>query len=327
MQNKSIEKLKVLFFGMGSIGKKHARIIKENFNFDIYAYRTKKGQEKDNLKIKEFMDIEDAFSIQPDIAFITNPTFLHIQTAIECTKRNIDLFIEKPLSHSFENVIELESEIKKRNIFTYIAYNLRFHPVITNLKKEISTIKEKPIYFKNICSTYLPSWRSNQDYSKSYSAKKESGGGVILDLSHEFDYIKFLFGEIKSIKGYYDKVSNLKIDSEDVLEAQLILNSGLKGNLHLDYFSQKNERRIQIYYNDKYLEGDLIKNNIKIIKENGKEKIIKYRCNIDDTYYKQIQYFFQHYLKKDYNISNNFSDALITFKKIMQFKNEYSNTK
>ncbi len=321
MQEKILEKLRLLFFGIGSIGKKHINIIKENYDFEIYAYRTNKGQEKNGLNIEEFTCLDDAFSIKPDVAFITNPTFLHIPTALECAKRNIDLFIEKPLSHSIENAYELESEIKKRNLFTYVAYNLRFHQVITNLKDIISAKKEKPIFFKIVCSSYLPNWRLNQNYSNSYSAKKELGGGVSLDLSHEFDYISYLFGEIKSISGYCDKISDLEIESEDIIEAQIRFDSDLKGNLHLDYFSLNSERIIQIYYNDEYLEGNLLKNSIKVIEKNGKERSINYQCNIDDTYKLQMQYFFKQYLKKNHNIMNNFSEALKTFNKIMEFKN------
>ena len=81
--------MKILFFGLGSIGNRHAKIIKDNFGFELYGYRTEKGQEKKDLLLHEFRDIESAFSIRPDVAFITNPTFLHVPTALECAKRNI----------------------------------------------------------------------------------------------------------------------------------------------------------------------------------------------------------------------------------------------
>jgi predicted dehydrogenase len=314
------KKLKVLFFGLGSIGEKHARIIKNNYEFELYAFRTKKGQEKNRLKIKEFYNLDEAFSIKPDIAFITNPTYLHMETSLACAKRNIALFIEKPISNSLEKTDIFEKEIKKRNLFSYVAYNIRFHPVISNLV-EILANREKPIFFRAICSSYLPNWRKNQDYSKSYSAKKEFGGGVILDLSHEFDYINWLFGEIKNISGFYGKISDLKINSEDILNAKISCKSGVKGSLHLDYFSHNVERRIQIYYNNSYIEGDMIKNTIKILQDK-KEKTIKYKCHKDSTYKKQLNYFFKNYQNGNYNVMNNFSEALKTFKKIMEFKKE-----
>ena len=326
MDTEKSSRKKILFFGLGSIGKRYAKIIKDNFDFELYAYRTEKGQEKNDLNIKEFNKLEEAFSIKPDVAFITNPTFLHASTALECTKRNVPLFIEKPISHSLENLDELEKEIKKRSLFTYVAYNMRFHPVITHLK-DMTSEKEKPIYFRVSCSSYLPNWRPEQDYSKSYSAKKGLGGGVVLDLSHEIDYITWLFGEIKDIDGYCGKISNLEIDSEDILDAQITCNSNIKGNLHLDCFSRNKERKIQIYYNDKYIEGDLLKNTIKIIMKSGKEETIHYPCNLDDTYRDQIEYFFEQYYNKNLNIMNNFSEALKTFKKIMDFKNEIKEKK
>jgi len=312
--------MKILFFGLGSIGKKHARILKDTFDFELYAFRTRNGQETNDLDIHEFKKFDEAFSIKPDVAFITNPTSLHASTALECAKRNIALFIEKPISHSLENLKELEKEIKNRKLLSYVAYNLRFHPVIIQLKEMISE-KHKPIYFRVSCCSYLPNWRPNQDYTKSYSSKKEYGGGVVLDLSHEFDYINWLFGEIKEIKGFCGKVSNLKINSEDILDANVTCKS-IHGSLHLDYFTYNDERKIRIYFNDEYIEGDLIGNTIKIIGKKAEEKIIHKKCNPDDIYKKQIEYFFEQYYENNINMMNNFSEALKTFKTIMNFKDD-----
>lgn len=322
MQKSLAKPLKLLFFGLGSIGIKHATILTEKFNVNVYALRTNKGQEKHNLPIHEFNNIEEAFSIQPDIAFVTNPTYLHVPTALECARRNISLFIEKPLSHSLEKLNELDKEIKKRKLFTYVAYNMRFHPIITYFKKNISN-GEQPIYFRIICSSYLPSWRPKQHYENSYSAQKKYGGGVTLDLSHEFDYIAWLFGGLQQITGYCGKVSNLHINSEDITEAQITCPQNLHGSLHLDYLSLSNERKIQLYYNTKYLEGDLLKNTVTIIKKNKKPQIIKYENSPDDMYVKQLQYFIEQYNNKNLQNMNNFSEALKTYRKIMEFKKKY----
>jgi predicted dehydrogenase len=320
MQQNPSKKLKILFFGLGSIGKRHATILNNQFNVELFAFRTKKGQEKNNLPIQEFTSLNDALAVQPDIAFITNPTNLHVPTAIQCAKRNLALFIEKPLSHSLGHLDELEKEIRKRKLFTYVAYNMRFHPVIQSLKTMISP-DEHPIYFRVICSSYLPNWRPNQHYEKSYSAKKELGGGVTLDLSHEFDYISWLFGELKNITGYCGKISNLKISSEDVAETQITCKPNTKGSLHLDYFSLNNERKIQLYYNTKYVEADLLQNTITIIEDNKKPNIKRFQTTMEFTYIEQLLYFFEQYKMNNLQHMNNFSEALKTFKKIMEFKN------
>ena len=321
MKGRKTRQLKIVFFGLGSIGKKHAKIIRDNYNFELFAYRTNRGQEKNTLNIPEYTNLEEIFALKPDIAFITNPTFLHTDTALECTKRNISLFIEKPISHNLKNTEELEKEIKKRNLFSYVAYNMRFHPVITQLKKILSEEKQN-INFNVVCRSYLPDWRPKQDYTKSYSAIKEMGGGVLLDLSHEFDYINWLFGDIQKIDGECGKKSSLNVDTEDFVDAKITCKHNIKGNLHLDFFTKEKERKIKIFLDNKTFEGDLINNTIKII-ENGKEKTIKTDKTTEDTYKMQIDYFFRQYLNKEYNNMNNFSEALITFKKIMDFKEKH----
>ena len=74
---------------------------------------------------------------------------------------------------------------------------MRFHPVIQYLKKEIG--KRKINFISINLSSYLPNWRKNIDYKKSNSAKKIFGGGLLLELSHELDYIRWIFGNIKLI--------------------------------------------------------------------------------------------------------------------------------
>ena len=138
MINPKMKKFKIAFFGLGSIGKKHAKIIMENYDFELIAYRTRKGQEKNKLEIMEFETYDEIFSQKPDIAFITNPTFLHAETALKCVKNDIALFIEKPISHNLKNLDQLEKEIAKRKIYSYIAYHLRFHPVLINPEQDNS---------------------------------------------------------------------------------------------------------------------------------------------------------------------------------------------
>ena len=106
MQDKKNQKT-IIFFGMGSIGNKHARILKKYYSNNLVTYKSNKGQEKNDLDIRELYNLQDAFDLKPDIAFITNPTYLHIETAYKCAKENIHLFIEKPISHNLKNVDNL----------------------------------------------------------------------------------------------------------------------------------------------------------------------------------------------------------------------------
>lgn len=311
--------MKIIFFGLGSVGSRHAKILLENFDYDIFAFRTKKGGQKEhNLsKIKEIHSWDEAEEIKPDVAFITNPTFLHIDMAIRCAKSDIKLFIEKPIGHSLEGLDSLLDEAGKKDLVSYVAYNLRFHPVIKYLKQYLNA---KRVYHASVYnSSYLPNWRSDQDYRVSYSASANQGGGVILDLSHEFDYIEYLFGSIRDIKGRFGKTSSLEVDCEDFLDAG-VKAENTEVNLHLDFLSFHAERTIKIDYEGGFILADLLSSRIKLVE--GKTHFLKsFKADIDDTYKEQAKYFFENV--NNSKMMNNLAEASMLFRKILEFKGNF----
>ena len=67
-----------------------------------------------------------------------------------------------------------------------------------------------------ICSSYLPDWRPGVDYRTVYSAHKALGGGVTIDLIHEWDYLVDLFGVPQKLYNFKGTYSDLEIDSDDL---------------------------------------------------------------------------------------------------------------
>ena len=91
--------------------------------------------------------------------------------------------------------------------------------------------------------SYLPDWRPKQDYLKSVSARKELGGGVLLELSHELDYIRWLFGPIGSLTAVLHNSDTLGIEVEDGADIILKNTKGLPISVHLDFNSRSSRRR------------------------------------------------------------------------------------
>jgi len=307
---------KVIIFGLGSIGRRHAKILSDDFRCVLFAYRSGKRPGRNDLGIEEVRDWVEVERLKPEVALITNPTALHIRTAIRCALLGMHLFIEKPLSHELKDIDMLESICRRKKLTCYTAYCLRFHPVIKKIRE---LIKDKDIYHARvICSSYLPDWRPGQDFRKSYSASRNKGGGVLLDLSHELDYIEFLFGEINKIEGICGRASALTRDSEDFADMVLALNSGVRANLHLDIFSRVDERTIKVDFNGGYIKGDLIKGTVDYI-SHGKKRIFKSKPNRDKYLKEQIKYFFDNIGKK--KIMNGLQESRRLLAKILEFKN------
>lgn len=305
--------MKIVIFGMGSIGKRHSRILLNDFDHEIYALRSGRGGEVSETRIKEIRDFGELAEIRPEIAFITNPTHLHVATALRCAALGLHLFIEKPLSHTLEGLDELEKICRERDLTCYVAYGMRFHPVIKELKKLVAgkTVRHARL----VCSSFLPEWRGGR---VNYSAYAEQGGGVLLDLSHEFDYLQYVLGPIESLSGEFGRAGKVTVDAEDYADVLLKLNGSIPVNLHLNVASNLNERYFKIDFEGGYLLGDLLNNQIAY-SHDGQEEVLKFAVKRDDYLKEQTKYFL--YNLGNPGIMNNLTESRGLLNKILEFKN------
>lgn len=307
--------MKHLITGLGSIGCRHAmNILKTDKDSVLFIFRT--GKEKnlycerldnfiarekiDKSRIKFFYDLKQALKENPDTCFITNPTSQHISTALEIVDSCPNFFMEKPISHNLENVDLLIEKVKKKKGISFVGYDLRFHPVIKKVKELLDkNVLGKILYCRAESGSYLPEWRPGIDYSKMYSAKKELGGGVLLDMSHELDYIYWFFGMPKNVFAHIDKISSLKIETEDFAELLLSYDSGMLCNVHLDYFQREPRRNLLISGEKGSIFADLLTLRIELITFDKEKK--KQVFNYEDTlkvYIDEISHFFECVKKK-----------------------------
>lgn len=308
--------MKIIFFGLGSIGQRHAKILLKSYTHDLFAFRSGVNDKKNNLGIKELYSWAEVEKLKPDIAFITNPTYLHIKTAIKCAKIGCKLFIEKPIDKDMDGLDDLLKTVKEKKLITYVAYNLRFHPIIKELKKYIK--KEKPLYVRIVCTSFLPDWRPNQDYLKGYSANSDLGGGVILDLSHELDYTTFLLGDINKIECNYYRRSNVTVNAEDFVDYLLETNLS-PVNIHINFFSHIHQRYIQIDFRNLTVVADLISTEIKEFSSKSLQRTKKLEYYSGQEYMEQMKYFFDNIDNPE--MMNNLSEASFLFKQIVDLKN------
>lgn len=301
-----MDKLKICFVGIGSIAKRHISNIKnhlsDDFNFQIDAYRSSdKPLSEDISKFitNEYHNYEDVPK-DYDAIFITNPTRFHYET-LNLFKDNSDnFFIEKPIV-DFKDLNNDFDEFKSK--ICYVACPLRHGNVIRYIKDNLDLSEVNGV--RSICSTYLPEWHPDEDYRNSYSAKKELGGGVSIDLIHEWDYLTYLFGMPIEVNSILDKVSNLEIDTEDIA-IYIAKYQNMLLELHLDYFGRFPIRELMIFKQDETVIGDIYNN--KIIFKNS-NKIIDFNEERNDYQIEELKYFFNLIQNKIDNI-NNIDNAL-----------------
>jgi CMP-N,N'-diacetyllegionaminic acid synthase len=142
-------------------------------------------------------------------------------------------------------------------------------------------------------SSYLPFWRPGYDHKKNYAVKLESGGGVILDLSHELDFIEYIFGPIKNVKGVSGRLGDVTFDSEDFADISFQAGKSIV-NAHLNFYSVSEKRTLEVNFPGIFFEVDLMNNTLTSIqrKKSGHltTKVKKCQVSRDDIFKSQITF-------------------------------------
>ncbi|WP_395151000.1 Gfo/Idh/MocA family protein [uncultured Allofournierella sp.] len=298
--------MKVLFVGLGSIGKRHLSNLihiasRRGISLQVDALRSSLRplpQELAGIIHKQYIDFEQLGRY--DVAFITNPTHLHAGTLAELCGKVDTLFIEKPIFDSTHyDLADLGLDTQK----AYVAAPMRWCGVYLALKKMMPTLK--PYSVRVICSSYLPDWRPGVDYRTVYSAHKAMGGGVTIDLIHEWDYLVDLFGKPRECYNFKGTYSHLEIDSDD-LSVYIARYPHMLAEVHLDYFGRTYRRSIELMCKEGSVVADFGQGTITL--PNG--VVQHYEEPVNDRYMREMEYFLDYALEQQGESLNSPAMAL-----------------
>jgi predicted dehydrogenase len=200
-----------------------------------------------NRELPVYTSLAEALKIfRPTVAFITNPTALHVLTALECARAGCHLLVEKPVSHNLDGLAGLQEELDRRGVVAMVAYMLRFHPLLRQVKTWLDEGPQgtlgRPVHARVSWGEHVPDWHPWEDYRDSYSTRPELGGGPALTLSHELDTLVWLFGRVQRIVGLAGFTSPLEVKCEHSVDMLLEFAAGPVANVHLDYFQRPPQR-------------------------------------------------------------------------------------
>lgn len=235
--------------GYGSIGKRHVKNILSLRDEVIVLTKNKECVHTTCKSIEELLTIH-----LPEVILLCNETSSHINSYKEIRSHNkeLRLLIEKPI---FDKIYNLPSDPN-----VCVAYCMRFHPLINKLKEKISA--SKVLAAKFYVGQYLPNWREGRNYQDTYSAKKERGGGVLRDLSHEIDLAQFLLGDLSLNYSFSSKISDLEISSDDIFTGFFKTKTCPNIIVEMNYLDQIFQRYLVIFTNEKTIKIDFINGTI-----------------------------------------------------------------
>jgi len=237
---------------------------------------------------------EDALAADPQIALICNPAPFHVATAQLFADAGAHIFMEKPLSDSLVGVDRLLETCAGDGPLLLMAYPLRFDHALTAMRDAITSgdIGE-PVSISASVSQYLPDWRPEIDYRDSVSARKDLGGGVLLELSHELDYVQWIMGRVSSVSARVAKLSELEIDVEDTADLEVEFESGATGTAHLDMVERNRSRSCVVTGTEGVVEWDGL-SRVSRMKPSGSDEWqqLSSRANDrNDMYLDELEHF------------------------------------
>ncbi len=291
---------RVLIIGYGSMGQRYVRLVRELLPECDLRILTR-SLKNNKLPIEAnglFSELNEALAFTPQFAVIASPAPHHIESAIPLAKIGTHLLIEKPIAATTARVQELIDIANLKNLILSVGYNLRFLPSLCEFKRliEVATIG-RCYSVRAEVGQYLPTWRPNTDYKQGVSARKELGGGVLLELSHEIDYLRWIFGEIVSVQAILSTQSSLEIDVEDNADLMLEFVSmgeipALTASVHLDFLRQDAVRTCTVIGERGTLQWNAISGDVNLyLSELGHwETVFRDRPQRDATYAVQLQH-------------------------------------
>lgn len=287
--------LTILVIGCGSIGQRHIDNlltlgIRKIFVYDRIAER---AIEMERLYgVESVSSLESALDSSADAVFICTPPIHHIDMARKAVGKGANVFLEKPISHSLEGVDELLREAEQKSLKVMMGYNLRFHAGL----QEAKSLIDKGTIGKLLAAhaefgQYLPDWRPNRDYREGYFHDPNQGGGIILDASHEIDYLQWFIGGVNRVYASMATLSELDISSEDFATIVLKTRDNVLATARLDCIQRGYARNCKFIGSQGTLIWDFVE-GVKIIDDRGQVKTeLDIKPDVNEMYLKEVDWF------------------------------------
>lgn len=185
-----MNKINLAILGLGRIGKIHAENIISLNECNLKIIIDPISDSDNNftdLGIKQSKHFDDLLNENDiDGVIICSPSKYHVSQIKSLSELTKNIFCEKPLGLSIEEILDVKSLVAKKSLNLHIGFNRRYDPDFSELKRRILNDEIGDLHMIKITS------RDPAPPPISYIKKS---GGIFLDMTiHDFDMVKYLSG-------------------------------------------------------------------------------------------------------------------------------------
>lgn len=284
-----MKKIKTGIFGTGFGFTVVLPAVKNNKKLKLIGIYGRNKIKLDTIKKKNNIEIFNNFKFlidKIDLAIIALPPFLQYKLVKFAILKGKHVLCEKPFTTKASEAKKLVNLIRNKKLYAAVSYQMRYQPLRLKIKKILSnkilgkilSVKLSYDYSSRLYDVEKNTWKSD----------KFKGGGVINAMgSHQIDLLRWLFGEIKQIKGIknnYYKIKNNNAD--DVFVGYLEFEDKLICSIFLSSVAIGWKTSFMDIYGDKgslHLEGERNLYLIKKTKKEDQEKPIKRKISFKEN--------------------------------------------
>jgi len=263
-----------LVVGLGSIGRRHAHNLREQAPDARFTF-VRHGGDGDGFGAefggRVVGSLHEAVDAPIDLAVVATPSADHIAVLPDLIARACPLLVEKPVVTTVDECDAIDRALAEAPPAVRAAgFNLRYLGSLRALRETVTSGRlGAPVRADLVAGQWLPSWRPHTDYRAGYSAHQDRGGGVELDLCHEIDAARWLFGELEVAFSAAGRLSGLDLQSNDTSVSVLRGSDGRPPlvTVSLDYVSRPRVRRYEVVLQD----GRIVWNLDGVLEEHTEE--------------------------------------------------------
>lgn len=229
----------------------------------------------------------------PSMIILASPASRHLDQLISVLSFGVPVLVEKPLLRSSREFDASEMVSSFFSIPIQIGYVLRHSRSFDRFQGLVRSHKSEQLRRVSVrAHSFLPSWRPNIDYRDSVSGRFELGGGALLELSHELDYVLNLFGDVKVSRVELGKSPLLEVDVETSCMIQAATASGATLEMSLDIGERRVERWCEVEWESgERLRWDIVNQTVTLWENSEVKAHEEFSLSRDDWYRRQLGHF------------------------------------
>lgn len=196
----SSSKFSIGLIGVGAIGRMHAErcLRHDQVQLAAIADPTEAGRAFAESVGVPWFATHQALLEQPGLGgvIVATPNATHLAVGLDCIERGLPLLIEKPITDRVADAERLCAAAEAAGVPLMVGHQRRHNPIIRRAKALI----DGGLLGRPVCVNALATWLKPDSYFDLAWHRQPGAGTVLINLIHDIDLLRHLFGEIVSVQ-------------------------------------------------------------------------------------------------------------------------------